>query len=188
MSTVASTPAEQRLSLDWVLEALSQDGVVSHQQVAQLRSRIKLDDSRHPLVIVAEQGWQSASKPSHPLSLERLTRWLSGKCGQPYVRIDPLKIDVNKVAGVVSQAYAAKLKILPVEVTDKLLTVATCEPYVRGWEEELSRIASRQIKRVVVNPNDIDRYLVEFYGVSRSILGRYGKPRRHGTETDGPKP
>jgi hypothetical protein len=29
----------------------------------------------------------------------------------------------------------------------------------------------------------------EHFGeVSRSVLGRYGKPRRHGTETDGPKP
>jgi hypothetical protein len=27
-----------------------------------------------------------------------------------------------------------------------------------------------------------------FGEVSRSVLGRYGKPRRHGTETDGPKP
>ncbi len=29
----------------------------------------------------------------------------------------------------------------------------------------------------------------EHFGeISRSIVGRYGKPRRHGTETDGPKP
>ena len=29
----------------------------------------------------------------------------------------------------------------------------------------------------------------EYFGeVSRSVLGRYGKPRRHGIETDGPKP
>jgi len=29
----------------------------------------------------------------------------------------------------------------------------------------------------------------EYFGeVSRSVIGRYGKPRRHGTETDGPKP
>ncbi|MBI2994864.1 MAG: type II/IV secretion system protein [Gammaproteobacteria bacterium] len=180
MSTVTSTPADQRLSLDFILQELLKDGLVSHQQIAQLRSTIKLDEQRHPLVVVAELGWQSAAKPSHPLNLERLTRWLAGKCGQPYLRIDPLKIDVSKVAGVVSQAYAAKLKILPVEVTDKQLTVATCEPYVRDWENELARITGREVKRVIVNPNDIDRYLVEFYGVSRTILGAVSDSKRQG--------
>lgn len=179
MSTAISTPTERKLSLDLILENLLQDGMVTSQQIAQLRSQVKADEARHPLVIVADQGWQSIGRPPHPLSLERLTRWLATRCGQPYLRIDPLKIDVHKVTSVVSQAYAAKLKILPVEVSEKHLIVATCEPYLSNWEDELARIANRQIKRVIVNPNDIDRYLVEFYGVSRTILGAVSDSKRH---------
>jgi general secretion pathway protein E len=120
---------------------------------------------------VADLNLHSASKPSYPLTLEQLTRWLAKKTGQEYFRIDPLKIDVGKVTSIVSQAYASNLKILPVNLSETELTVATCEPFISGWESELERIARRRIKRVIINPKDLERYLIEFYGVSRSILG-----------------
>jgi general secretion pathway protein E len=178
MKTAKLAKARQTLDLDSTLTQLQADGIISAQQSAQLRSHAKADDTRHPLVVIAEQGWQSATRPAYPLSLEQLTRWLAGKAGQPYVRIDPLKIDVGSVTGVVSQAYAAKLKILPIGVSETELTIATCEPYVSGWETELERITNLKVRRVIVNPNDIERYLVEFYGVSRTILGAVSEARR----------
>jgi general secretion pathway protein E len=172
MNTAIDNPREQFLSLDYVLQALRSDGIISSQQVAQLETRTKDEiQDAHPLITVAEQGWQSNTKPPYPVSLEQLTRWLAKKSGQDYLRIDPLKIDVNKVTGIVSQAYASKLKILPVKVTDTTLVIATCEPYITHWQQELARITGHEIKRVIMNPRDIERYLVEFYGVSRSIRG-----------------
>ena len=172
MNTAVDQPREQALRLDYVLQELQREGIISSQQVAQLDARIKDEEQdAHPLITIAEQGWQSNTKPPYPVTLEQLTRWLAKKSGQEYLRIDPLKIDVNKVTGIVSQAYASKLKILPVKVTDTILTIATCEPYVTHWEQELARITEHEIKRVIMNPRDIERYLVEFYGVSRSIRG-----------------
>ena len=173
MNTAINSPENAKLDLDFVLTGLQKDAFISPQQVAQLTSRLSDgdDDTEHPLITVSDQGWQSATNPPFPLSLERITRWLAEKSSQDYFRIDPLKIDVAKITSVVSQAYAMKLKILPVMVTETELTIATCEPYITGWESELSRIAKLKIKRVVINPKDLDRYLVEFYGLSRSILG-----------------
>jgi general secretion pathway protein E len=171
--TVITAPVEEALTIDYVLNQLKHDGLIADQQYAQYKNRGKDKDLNHshPLMLVAEEGWQSATQPSFPLSLERLTQWLANKTGFQYLRIDPLKIDVNKVTRIVSQAYATKLKILPIEVTEKELTVASCEPFISSWEDELSRIAKLKINRVIINPNDINRYLVEFYGISRSILG-----------------
>lgn len=164
--------AQEKLTLDYVLDQLARDGLLSEQQIAQLKTDLKkTDESAHPLVTVAELNLRSARDPGLHLSLERLTQWLANKTGYPYLRIDPLKIDVNKVTNIVSQAYATNLNILPVEVTSKELTVATCEPFLSGWESELSRITRLDIKRVIANPRDIERYLIEFYGISRSILG-----------------
>ena len=173
MNIAIHTLDGQQLTLDFLLGQLQQDGIICAQQIAQLDSQHpkNIMAVSHPLVVIAEQGWQSITEPGYPLSLEQLTRWLAGKCRQPYLRIDPLKIDINKVTNVVSQAYTSKLKILPIEVTKKALTVATCEPYINNWEHELSRVAKLRIKRVIANPKDIDRYLIEFYGLSRSILG-----------------
>jgi len=164
--------AREKLTLEYVLDQLAHDVLLSEQQIAQLRIDLKkTDESTHPLVTIAELNLRSSRDPGLRLSLERLTQWLANKTGYPYLRIDPLKIDVNKVTDIVSQAYATNLNILPVDVTSKELTVATCEPFLSGWESELSRITRLDIKRVISNPRDIERYLVEFYGISRSILG-----------------
>lgn len=178
-STAKKQASETKLKLGYILDLLAKDGLINQQQRVQL-ANISSDQTKipiHPLITIAEQGWQSTSKPSYPLSLETLTKWLAEKVNQAYLRIDPLKIDVQKITSVVSQAYASKLKILPVEVSNTELTIATSEPFITTWEAELARIADLKIKRVLINPRDLERYLIEFYGVSRSILGAVGQKR-----------
>lgn len=168
----ASINTQTELTLDYILNELEKDNVISSQQIAQIRSITdNRDNPKHPLIIITELGLVSNTKPSYPLNLEQLTRWLAKKSRQEYIRIDPLKIDVSKVTSLVSQAYATRQKILPVYVTDSELSIATCEPFVSDWENELERITKRKIKRVLINPIDLDRYLHEFYGVSRSLQG-----------------
>src|SRR6266513_5539504 len=74
-------------------------------------------------------------------------------------------------AEVMSSAYATRFRILPVGVSAKETIVATAEPHVREWETELARISKREIRRVIANPLDIERYQVEFYNLARSIKG-----------------
>ena len=88
----------------------------------------------------------------------------------PYFRIDPLKIDVETVTSLASQAYASRFQFLPVNVTDASVTIATAEPYMRDWELELAPILKRDIQRVLANPVDIAKFLKEFYGVSQSLF------------------
>jgi general secretion pathway protein E len=180
LQSITQQGDDQKLNLDYVLTQLQQDGIIIGKQRKELEKM--LTDSRsqqaHPLVTVAEQNWKSATSPAYALTLEELTRWLARKTGQEYLRIDPLKVDFSKVTNVVSQAYAKKLKILPVHVSSSELTVATCEPFISSWENELANIAKLKIRRVLVNPRDIDRYLVEFFGVSRSIFGAVSDKNR----------
>ncbi|GJM05268.1 MAG: secretion pathway ATPase [marine bacterium B5-7] len=178
-STNKAAASETKLALGYILDLLEKDDLINKQQRIQL-SNISAEQANlkiHPLITIAEQGWQTSSKPSYPLSPETLTKWLAGKVNQPYLRIDPLKIDIQKITSVVSQAYAAKLKILPVDVNKTELTIATCEPFLTAWESELARIAKLNIKRVIINPRDLERYLIEFYGVSRTIIGAVNKKK-----------
>jgi len=172
-SSAKAVLSETKLTLGYILDLLAKDDLINNQQRIQL-ANISADQNKiqiHPIITIAEQAWQSTSNPSYPLSLETLTKWLAKKVNQPYFRIDPLKIDIQKITSVVSQAYAAKLKILPVEVNKTELTIATCEPFLIAWESELARITKLKIKRVIINPRDLERYLIEFYGVSRTIIG-----------------
>ena len=129
---------EWKLTLDYVLTELVNDGLVTEAQARELGIGRPADPSVHPLVRIAAQEWRSAKAPHTPLTLERLTRWLSEKSNLPYLRIDPLKVDVGDVTSVIKQAYATRFNILPVAVSGDRVTVATAEPYVREWERELS--------------------------------------------------
>jgi general secretion pathway protein E len=122
----------------------------------------------HPLAIIAEQKWK---KGSTPLTLELLSEWLAKRVGLDYLHIDPLKIDFATVTEVMSSAYATRFRILPVAVSAREAVIATAEPYIREWEPELSRIIKREIRRVIANPQDIERYQVEFYNLAKSIKG-----------------
>src|SRR6266850_1077121 len=105
------------------------------------------------------------------LQLETLSEWLAKRVGMEYLHIDPLKIDFAAVTDVMSSAYATRFRILPVGVTAKEAVIATAEPNVRDWEPELARMIKREIKRVIANPLDIERYQVEFYNLAKSIKG-----------------
>ena len=98
-----------------------------------------------------------------------LTQWLAGRAGLAYLRIDPLKVDVGKVADTMSAAYAERHKVLPVQVTPSEVVVATAEPFLTDWIAEVERQARRSVRRVVANPTDIQRYTAEFFALAKSV-------------------
>lgn len=167
---------KKRLNLDELSKKLLKTGLISSQQQKQLFATNNSENSQftHPLLAIADQGWKSAKSPSISLNIETLTKWLAEQSNIEYYRIDPLKIEVQNITGIISQTYAKKLKILPIEINNKTLTVAIDDPYNTGWEDEISRLARREIKPVLINPVDLERYTDEFFGVSRSLTGAFG--------------
>ena len=161
---------EHRLTLVEVLEMLVADGMVSQADAEALRAERRLQGGMiHPLIIIADQKWRSAQPPGKLLNIEALTEWLAGRLGLEYLHIDPLKIDFTGVADVVSSAYAGRFAILPVQVTTREVVIATAEPFLREWEVELKPILRKEIRRVLANPLDINRYLVEFFNLAKSV-------------------
>ncbi|MSQ53798.1 MAG: type II/IV secretion system protein [Betaproteobacteria bacterium] len=172
MAAVQRPAHEHRLTIPELLEWLVADGFVDAAAAEQLRKeRRYYRGTQHPLVIIADQAWKSAKPPHRALALETLTEWLAQRSGMEYQHIDPLKVDFAAVTEVVSSAYATRFRILPVAVNSKEATIATAEPWVREWEKELAPIVKLDIRRVIANPLDIERYQVEFYNLARSIKG-----------------
>ncbi|WP_295007127.1 type II/IV secretion system protein [uncultured Dechloromonas sp.] len=161
---------EHRLTLAEVVDWMVEDGLVDREAADALKSERRLHGGKlHPLIVIADQKWRSAKPPTHLLNLENLTEWLAGRTGLDYLHIDPLKIDFTGVAEVMSSAYAARFGILPVQVTTREVVIATAEPFVREWVAELQHILRKDIRRVMANPDDIGRYLVEFFNLAKSV-------------------
>ena len=161
-----------RLELDELLAALVVDGYVGAEDAKQVRMGSRSGRSAvelHPLVLIANAKLPSQRDPGRPLSLEALVEWLAGHAGLPYLKIDPMKVNVAAVTQVVSHAYAQRHRILPVAAATGEVTFATAEPFDAAWASDLAHMLRRDVHRVVSSPIDINRYLQEFYGVQRSI-------------------
>ena len=138
---------ERRVSLGELLDVLVLDGMVAMADADKLRADRRLQKAtEHPLTMIADQKWKSLLPPHKLLTLDALAEWFAAKCGLEYFHIDPLKIDFTRVGEAMSVNYAQRFFMLPIEMTSKELVVATCEPFLTGWEKELAlilRVASQ---------------------------------------------
>src|SRR5258706_7820727 len=167
-----SAQTERRLALAEILDWLVEDKLADAAVAETLKKeRRYYKGAQHPLAIIAEQKWKLPGAHGKLLTLDAATEWLAKRVGMDYLHIDPLKIDFGAITEVMSSAYATRFRILPVGVTGKEAVIATCEPYVREWEPEVERMIKRGIKRVIANPQDIERYQVEFYKLAKSMKG-----------------
>ncbi len=173
MSALASPAADRWLDLNDVLRELVSQGHLDQDTAEQCLAirRSSLNTQQHPLEFLAAQQIGDQKRPGKQLDLETLTQWLADKAGQPYLRIDPLKIDVAAVTPLMSYAFAQRHKILAVAATNEAVTIASAQPYVQAWEANLVHVLKRPIKRVVANPADIQRFTVEFYRLAKSVSG-----------------
>jgi general secretion pathway protein E len=167
-SAHGSKAPDRRLRLDDILKFMVMDGLVPAPDAEHLgRSRTKQYD--HPLELIAAQKWKSGKAPHKLMTLEWLVEWLAGRLKIAYYHIDPLKIDLTSVTQTMSNAYAERFRVLPVAVDRLTVTVATSEPFVRAWADDLQEMIKREVKFVFANPQDIKRYMGEFYNLARSM-------------------
>jgi general secretion pathway protein E len=167
---------DHRLTLPEVVDALVAEGLVAAAAAEKFKQeRRYFKGDAHPLVVVAEQKWKSLQPPHRMLDLEGLTQWMAQWAGLEYLHVDPLKINFSAVTEVMSNTYATRFRILPVEVKPNEVVIATAEPFQRGWEAEMKPILRKEIRRVVANPDDITRYQVEFYNLAKSVKGALNK-------------
>ena len=157
--------------LDWrtLVEWLSDDGVISQAEAARTIARCaQVQSAQPPLIRLASVSMTRVSD-GKPLDVETMTQWLAGRAGLNYLRIDPLKVDVGKVADTMSAMYAERHKVLPVQVTASEVVIATSEPFITDWLPEVERQARRSVRLVVANPLDIAKFTVEFFALAKSV-------------------
>ena len=166
----APKTAEHKLKLAELLGLLVTDGMVNQSDADALiaERRIHRED-KHPLIIISGKGWKSQLPPHHKLTPEFLTEWMAKKFALEYFHIDPLKIDFSNLTDLMSIDYANRFAIMPIRIEDDDLVVATAEPFLRAWESTLEHTSRKNIRRVISSPADINRYLVEFYNLARSV-------------------
>ena len=166
-----SNPRTHQGPIDWrrLVEWLHHDGVISLEEAQRTVTRCsQAESAQHPMLRLASVAMRRASDQK-PLDVEALTQWLALRAGLDYLRIDPLKVDVGKVADVMSAAYAERHHVLPVQVTPTEVVVATAEPFVTDWVSEVERQSRRSVRRVLASPQEIHKFTAEFFALAKSV-------------------
>ncbi len=152
-----------------LLQWLRDDGLIAASDVERIGARFRAGaSSLHAIVRLGGAGLQRRDD-GRVLDAEALTEWLAARCQLPYLRIDPLRVDVGRVAEVMSVQYAELRRALPVGFGPTEVTVATSEPLDTAWVSEIESHTRRSVKLVVANPEDVRRYTTEFYALARSV-------------------
>lgn len=167
------TPSHDRwLDLDTLLSALLGQNRISQRCAEQaLRRSHEAPAALHPLVFLAQQQFCDGGRDGKLLDLETLTAWLANHAGQPYLRLDPLKVDAATVTGAMSLAFAQRHGIIAVAADASAITIASAQPWVSSWEADLRHSLKRPIRRVIANPLEIQRLSVEFFQLAKSVTG-----------------
>ncbi len=165
-----------QIDVRWCLDALLKEGRINQREVNLIATTPRRKDQLqwHPLQFIAGFDLTDATT-QQKLTISVLSHWLADKADIPFFRIDPLKVNVPEVTAVMSFEYAERHRILAVAMDSESITIGSDQPFYDDWLENLSHsVRPRQIKRVMLNPEQLNRYLVEFYQVTRAIAGAKG--------------
>lgn len=160
------------IDTSWCLEQLQKDGRITEKNKMLIQTTHRQRDQLkwHPLQWIANFNLADVAHPQSTLTLNRLCQWLSERSELPFYIIDPLKADVQALTHVMSQEFAMRNKILAVEIQNEYVLIATDQPFKSEWMVNLERtVLPRKIQRVLLNPEQLQRYLVEYYQVSRAV-------------------
>lgn len=159
------------IDLQWCLGELLQANIISEKDkiLVQTSHRNKESMAWHPLQWIAQFKLKHC-QTQDVLTLDVLTAWLSKRSQMPLFTIDPLNSDMAALTQSMSEEFALRNNILAVGTEDDYVLVGTDQPFFSEWVENLEQsIRPRRVKPVLLNPEHLKRYLVEYYRVSRAV-------------------
>ncbi len=135
-----------------------------------VREGASLSDAPVTIVdVIASLNLMRADDQARPLEEEVIVQALAEHWNLPYLKIDPLKLDLNLVTGTIPHSFAKKHLVLPTSVQDGCLTVATPNPFNQEVLEDIARACHMKVRAVVSSKTDIIKLINEFFGFKRSI-------------------
>ncbi len=155
------------------LEQLRAMKQTSPSSKGRVRNPLTIVDVIHSLKI------ERADDSSKVLDEETICQALAKSWKIPYRKIDPLKLDLNLVTTTIPHTFARKHLVLPVEINDGWLTVATPDPFNVEILSDIAQVSQLKVKTVVSPKTDIIKIINEFFGFKRSIAAaesQFAKP------------
>ena len=192
---------ENGLSDKNVCSVLLKAGLLSKEQVSEIL--VKKDRIRSKLEQIRNMGQRSVStsgravnpvtivdiidslelkrtdNPQKTLNEETIFQVLAKAWEIPYKKVDPLRLNLDLATSKIPHTFAMKHLILPIEVKDNSLIVATPNPFNMEALGDIAQVSQMRVEPVVSAKSDIIKLINEFFGFKRSIVAaetQFGGP------------
>lgn len=160
--------AEQRLSQLDVLRPLLNAGLVTQVQVDQIQTQWATS-KEHPLQLLQSISLADRRIVGKKLSFDELAQTVAKSFELSYLRIDSLNINLDSISFLIPGPYAERLGIVPIEVTTTHVVIATSEPLVTNWIDEVAAQTKRKIQLKLSTPAQIRHLLNEIFVVQKEL-------------------
>jgi general secretion pathway protein E len=139
------------------------------QQAGYSRRLQQTPEKASPAEVIASLNLEVAGSPGKLLTEDAITEVLAAAVGMPYLKINPLKLDLELVTTHISRPFALKHLIVPVDCVAGVVTLAVADPFNDEVIEELKSVKRMEFRRVLASRNDILKILREFFGFRASV-------------------
>jgi general secretion pathway protein E len=139
------------------------------QQAGYSRRVLHAPEKASPAEVIASFNLEIPGGGGKLLTEDAITEVLAQAVGLPYLKINPMKLDLELVTAHISRPFALKHLIVPVGYEDGVVVLAVADPFNEEVVEELRSVKRMEFRRVLSSRNDILKILREFFGFRASV-------------------
>ncbi len=140
----------------------------SHLKPNQTQKDIYLAELASPAQVITSFSLE-IPKTQKKLTEDAITELVSQASGMEYIKIDPLKLELDVVTDQIPRAFALKNLVVPIDEKEGVVTIAVADPFNVRPIEDLQHALGIKINRILASRSDILKILEEFFGFQASV-------------------
>ncbi|HVT04503.1 MAG TPA: ATPase, T2SS/T4P/T4SS family [Thermoanaerobaculia bacterium] len=142
---------------------------VDRQFRLQSKSKSRADEEASPFKTITTLNLTDASGQGLKIDELLMARLVAEEASLPFIKIDPLKLDIEFIESKISRPFARKHKMLPIQMKDGKLLVAMVNPFDSTSIASYHEIARLELDVVVAAEDDIVQVINEYYGFRSAV-------------------
>lgn len=139
------------------------------QEFREYWSKKKGDYQVSEIEIISSFNFPIPNTEDRLLSETVVTEAVAKARGFRFQHIDPLKLDYRLVTQTLPGPYAERHLVIPIDLTNNILSIAIGDPFNRELIEALPRVTGHKVELVISPKRDILKIIMEYHGFRKSV-------------------
>ena len=118
---------------------------------------------------VGSLGIEQAIKQLGVANEIQIAQALAAHAGLPYVKINPLDLDIDVVTKGLSAPFARKHGLVAIAKSGDKITIAVHDPFAPFPTDDIKRVTGLDVERVVATRTDVETVNKGFYDLQTSL-------------------